>query len=120
GVAMHAFPGAVPGGFAGVDVFFVISGFLISSIIFEDLRGARFTFRGFYWRRVRRIFPALVLVLAACLALGWLVLLPDEYAALGKHVAAGAGFVSNIPLWGGAGDFDTTPGLQPPLALWWP
>jgi peptidoglycan/LPS O-acetylase OafA/YrhL len=117
-VAFHAFPHAAPGGFAGVDVFFVISGFLISSIIFDDLKGARFSFAGFYWRRVRRIFPALVLVLAACLALGWLVLLPDEYATLGKHVAAGAGFASNIVLWREAGYFDTAAELKPLLHLW--
>ncbi|HEV8108764.1 MAG TPA: acyltransferase family protein [Burkholderiales bacterium] len=117
-VAFHAFPGAAPGGFAGVDVFFVISGFLISSIIFDDLKGGRFSFAGFYWRRVRRIFPALVLVLAACLALGWLLMLPDEYAVLGKHVAAGAGFASNIVLWREAGYFDTTADLKPLLHLW--
>jgi peptidoglycan/LPS O-acetylase OafA/YrhL len=117
-VAFHAFPRAAPGGFAGVDVFFVISGFLISSIIFDDLKGGSFSFAGFYWRRVRRIFPALVLVLAACLALGWLLLLPDEYAALGKHVAAGAGFASNIVLWREAGYFDTTAELKPLLHLW--
>jgi peptidoglycan/LPS O-acetylase OafA/YrhL len=117
-VAFHAFPRAAPGGFAGVDVFFVISGFLISSIIFDDLKSGRFSFAGFYWRRVRRIFPALVLVLAACLALGWLLLLPDEYAALGKHVAAGAAFASNIALWREAGYFDTASDLKPLLHLW--
>src|SRR5712691_6651922 len=88
----HAFPSLLPGGFAGVDVFFVISGFLISGIILDDLRKDRFSLANFYWRRVRRIFPALILVLAACLALGWQLLLPDEYSELGKHVAAGAGF----------------------------
>src|SRR5437660_11133945 len=102
----HAFPGAVPGGFVGVDVFFVISGFLISGIILDELGRSSFTFTGFYWRRIRRIFPALILVLAACLALGWRVLLPDEFAQLGKHVAAGACFVSNIALWREAGYFD--------------
>jgi len=117
-VAFHAFPGAAPGGFAGVDVFFVISGFLISSIIFDDLKDGRFSFAGFYWRRVRRIFPALILVLAACLALGWLLLLPDEYAALGKHVAAGAAFASNVVLWREAGYFDTSADLKPLLHLW--
>jgi peptidoglycan/LPS O-acetylase OafA/YrhL len=117
-VAFHAFPHAAPGGFAGVDVFFVISGFLISGIVFEDLKRARFTFTGFYWRRVRRIFPALILVLLACLGLGWLVLLPDEYARLGKHVAAGGGFISNIVLWREAGYFDTASDLKPLLHLW--
>ncbi len=117
-VAFHAFPGAAHGGFAGVDVFFVISGFLISSIIFQDLKSGRFSFTGFYWRRVRRIFPALVLVLAACLGLGWLVLLPHEYARLGKHVVGGAGFVSNFALWRETGYFDVIAEKKPLLHLW--
>lgn len=117
-LAFHAFPGAAPGGFAGVDVFFVISGFLISGIIFQDLERGRFTFAGFYWRRIRRIFPALILVLAACLALGWLLLLPDEYNQLGRHVAAGAGFLANISFWLEAGYFDTAAELKPLLHLW--
>src|SRR5512145_1046623 len=95
-LAFHAFPRAAPGGFAGVDVFFVISGFLITGILLEGLRDGSFSFAGFYWRRIRRIFPALILVLAACLALGWLLLLPDEFSRLGRHVAAGAGFIANL------------------------
>ena len=114
----HAFPGALPGGFAGVDIFFVISGYLITGIILEDLQRERFTFANFYWRRVRRIFPALILVLAASLLLGWRVLLPDEYTQLGKHVAAGAGFISNLALWREAGYFDSAAELKPLLHLW--
>jgi peptidoglycan/LPS O-acetylase OafA/YrhL len=117
-LAFHAFPEALPGGFVGVDVFFVISGFLISGLILQGLQHGTFSFADFYWRRVRRIFPALVLVLAACLALGWLVLLPDEYSQLGKHVAAGAAFVSNIVLWREAGYFDVAAALKPLLHLW--
>src|SRR5262245_40012984 len=117
-LAYHAFPSLAPGGFAGVDVFFVISGYLITGIILDDLERGRFTYRNFYWRRIRRIFPALILVLVACLALGWLVLLPDEYAQLGKHVAAGAGVVSNIALWREAGYFDSAAELKPLLHLW--
>jgi peptidoglycan/LPS O-acetylase OafA/YrhL len=114
----HAFPAALPGGFVGVDVFFVISGFLITGILLGELAAGRFTFSGFYWRRVRRIFPALAIVLAATLALGWRVLLPDEYSLLGKHVAAGAAFVSNIALWREAGYFDAAAELKPLLHLW--
>jgi peptidoglycan/LPS O-acetylase OafA/YrhL len=117
-LAFHAFPEAAPGGFAGVDVFFVISGFLISGIIFEALRAGRFSFVDFYRRRVRRIFPALILVLAACLALGWILLLPDEYLRLGKHAAAGAGFLSNIALWREAGYFAPAAEVNPLLHLW--
>src|SRR5688500_11737430 len=86
-LAFHAFPATAPGGFAGVDVFFVISGFLISGIIFDGLKSGRFSFAEFYRRRIRRIFPALILVLVACVGLGWVLLLPDEFSQLGKHVA---------------------------------
>jgi peptidoglycan/LPS O-acetylase OafA/YrhL len=117
-VAFHAFPSAAPGGFAGVDVFFVISGFLISTIILQGLRAGTFGFVEFYGRRIRRIFPALFLVLAACLAFGWFALLADEYRQLGKHVAAGAGFVSNLALWGESGYFDNEADAKPLLHLW--
>src|SRR5262245_58874228 len=83
-LGFHAFGDAVPGGYVGVDVFFVISGFLITGIIVDRLEQGKFTFADFYWRRVRRLFPALAIVLAATLALGWLLLLPDEYESLGK------------------------------------
>jgi peptidoglycan/LPS O-acetylase OafA/YrhL len=117
-VAFHAFPGLVPGGFIGVDVFFVISGYLITQIIADELHAARFTIYGFYARRIRRIFPALVVVLAACLGFGWFSLLGDEYASLGKHVAGGAGFVSNLVLLDEIGYFDTAAHLKPLLHLW--
>ena len=117
-LAFHAFPQLAPGGFVGVDIFFVISGFLISGIIFDGLASGRFTFSDFYWRRVRRIFPALALVLAASLAIGWFVLLPDEYSELGQHVAAGAAFVANVALWREGGYFDTAAELKPLLHLW--
>jgi peptidoglycan/LPS O-acetylase OafA/YrhL len=114
----HAFAGVVPGGFVGVDVFFVISGFLISSIIFVDLDRGRFSFVDFYARRIRRIFPALAVVLTVSLLVGWYALLPDEFAQLGKHVAAGAAFVANIALYGEAGYFDRAAELKPLLHLW--
>jgi peptidoglycan/LPS O-acetylase OafA/YrhL len=117
-LAFHAFPQLAPGGFAGVDIFFVISGFLISGIILEGLRDGSFSFAEFYWRRVRRIFPALILVLLACLAIGWLILLPHEFRQLGAHVAAGAAFVSNVLLWRESGYFDTAAQLKPLLHLW--
>lgn len=117
-VIFHAFPQALPGGFVGVDVFFVISGYLISSIIFKALDGGTFSFADFYARRVRRIFPALVLVVLTSLLLGWAVLLPDEYAQLGKHAAAGLGFVANVAYWMESGYFDTAAELKPLLHLW--
>lgn len=114
----HAFPAHLTGGFIGVDVFFVISGFLISTIILDNLDRQRFSFIDFYARRIRRIFPALLVVLAASLTLGWFVLLADEYAQLGKHVAAGAGFVANLVFWSEAGYFDTSAETKPLLHLW--
>src|SRR5579863_7091602 len=87
-LVFHAFPDRLPGGFVGVDVFFVISGFLISGIILKSLERGHFSFADFYARRVARIFPALALVLSVCLAFGWFVLLPDEFAQLGKHTVA--------------------------------
>jgi len=89
-VAYHVFPRQAPGGFVGVDVFFVISGFLISTIIFKSLKNGNFSFTEFYARRVRRIFPALILVLAASLLLGWNTLLASEFINVGKHIAGSA------------------------------
>ena len=117
-VAYHAFPERLPGGYIGVDVFFVISGFLISTILMRGLATASFSIPHFYGRRIRRIFTALIVVLAACYGIGRLVLLPDEYSALGKHIAGGAGFASNLVLWGESGYFDTSAASKPLLHLW--
>jgi len=117
-VLFHGFPYFVTGGFVGVDIFFVISGFLISAIILQGLEQQRFSFLEFYVRRVRRIYPALVLVLAVCLMFGWFALFSQEYAQLGKHVVGGAGFIANILSWLEAGYFDTRQDLKPLLHLW--
>lgn len=117
-VIFHAFPWLVHGGFAGVDIFFVISGFLISKHIREELIAGTFSIRRFYARRVRRIFPALAVVLLSCLAMGWVILTPAEYEQLGKHVVAGAIFVSNIVLWKESGYFDNAADTKPLLHLW--
>lgn len=117
-VIFHAFPLGLPGGFIGVDVFFVISGFLISTIIFRSLQRGDFSFTEFYAHRIKRIFPALILVLVTCYVLGWFVLLPDEFKQLGKHIAAGAGFVQNFILFSEIGYFDTAAELKPLLHIW--
>jgi peptidoglycan/LPS O-acetylase OafA/YrhL len=117
-VAYHAFPRVVRGGFTGVDVFFVISGFLISGLILEDLRRGRFSFTRFYARRFRRIFPALILVLAVCLLYGSFALAPDQLRELGKQAAAAAGFGSNFLQWQQAGYFDQKATTKPLLHLW--
>lgn len=117
-LGFHAFPAVVPGGFVGVDIFFVISGFLITGIILDAAAAGTFSLAGFFARRIRRIFPALALVLAACLVAGWYLLFEDQFMALGKHVAAGAGFVSNFVLWREAGYFDASAETKPLLHLW--
>ena len=117
-VLHHAFPKLVPNGFIGVDVFFVISGFLITSIIFAELRDSNFSLGRFYIRRINRLFPALLVVMIACLAAGWFVLFPDEYKQLGKHTAAGAAFISNLVFWTEAGYFDSAADTKILLHLW--
>ncbi|BBP51256.1 acyltransferase [Pseudomonas sp. St386] len=117
-VVFHAFPTLLRGGFIGVDIFFVISGFLISTIIFKSLDAGSFSFSEFYARRVKRIFPALLAVLVFCYVFGWYSLLADEYAQLGKHIASGAGFVSNLTLLRESGYFDNSAETKPLLHLW--
>jgi peptidoglycan/LPS O-acetylase OafA/YrhL len=117
-IGFHAFPIAVPGGFVGVDVFFVISGFLISGVVFRGLAAGTFSSADFYARRIRRIFPGLMLVLASSLAFGWYVLLADELERLGKHAAAGAGFVANLWLWREGDYFNRKAFSDPLLHLW--
>lgn len=117
-VGFHTFPNWVEGGFIGVDIFFVISGFLISKIIFKGLDQGNFSFAEFYARRIKRIFPALALVFTACLIFGWFTLLTDEYKQLGHHILAGAIFGSNFRLLKEGGYFDTAAELKPLLHLW--
>ncbi|VVP26146.1 hypothetical protein PS876_04092 [Pseudomonas fluorescens] len=117
-VIFHAFPSLVPGGFVGVDVFFVISGFLIGTILLKSIDRGTFSFSDFYARRIRRIFPALTVVLISSWTIGKLILLPEEMTGLSKHVIAGAGFVANFALWYESGYFDTSAELKPLLHLW--
>ena len=117
-IGFHFFPRYVPGGFIGVDVFFVISGFLITRLIVVGLEDGSFTLTDFYARRIRRIFPALALVLAVSLVAGWLLLFPLDYRDLGKHAAAAAVFVANFTFLNEAGYFDTSSELKPLLHLW--
>ena len=117
-VLFHAFPEAMPGGFVGVDIFFVISGFLITGIIARELDLERFSLLGFYNRRIRRIFPALIVVLATVLVLGWLWMLPAAYAQLSSDVFASAAFFANIALLLQSGYFDVEAAKKPLLHLW--
>jgi len=114
----HAFPSLIPGGFVGVDVFFVISGFLISGIIFRELEAGEFSFANFYARRVKRIFPALITMLAASYAFGWFFLFSDDFRRLGSHIFRASLFLSNFILWREAGYFDNAAETKPLLHLW--
>jgi peptidoglycan/LPS O-acetylase OafA/YrhL len=115
-VAFHAHPWLLPGGFVGVDVFFVISGFLITRIILGE--GKLFSIPWFYARRIRRIFPALITVLAATFAIGWFVLLPDQFELLGKNLAAGVAFAANLFQITQTGYFAPNAAENPLLHLW--
>lgn len=117
-VVFHAFPSVLRGGFIGVDVFFVISGFLISSLLMRSMQTRSFSLAEFYRRRIQRIFPALLAVLVCVYAFGWYVGLQNEFSQLGKHIVGGASFSSNIVLWKEAGYFDTASELKPLLHLW--
>ena len=117
-VVFHAFRSLANGGFVGVDIFFVISGFLISKHIWEEFDAGTFSIRTFYARRIRRIFPALSIVLLACVMMGWVILTPGEYEQLGTHVAGGAAFLANIIFWKESGYFDRAADTKALLHLW--
>ncbi len=117
-VIYHAFPQWLPGGFIGVDVFFVISGYLITGLILKAHEQNRFSFAEFYARRTRRIFPALMLILALGWVVGWLALTSNEYGKYGKYMAGGAVFLDNFMFWRDAGYFDSQPDTKPLLHLW--
>jgi peptidoglycan/LPS O-acetylase OafA/YrhL len=117
-IGFHANPSSMPGGFAGVDIFFVISGYLIASLILAGLKGGSFSFAEFYARRIRRLFPALIVVLLATWVFGWFILPPTEYAELGRHTLAGAGFAANILNYAEVGYFDLPAAAKPLLHLW--
>lgn len=117
-VTFHAFPSLIPGGFVGVDIFFVISGFLITSLILQSQQNKIFSLSEFYAGRIRRIFPSLILVLSASFVFGWFALLSDEYKMLGKHIAASAVFIPNFIFWSESGYFDYAAATKPLLHLW--
>jgi peptidoglycan/LPS O-acetylase OafA/YrhL len=127
----HAFPDFVPGGFVGVDIFFVISGYLITQIIIGELATDSFSIVAFYRRRIRRIFPALIVVLATTYAVGWFVLLPRDFKLLGDNIVGGAAFLANLLQLQGqdyfAPDASTNPlphlwslGIEEQFYIFWP
>ena len=117
-IAFHAGIEHMAGGFVGVDVFFVISGYLISRIIFDELDRGTFTIAGFYERRARRILPALLLVVLVTLPLAWLWMLPAQFSAFADSLVAVALFASNILFWSESGYFAPAAELKPLLHTW--
>ena len=114
----HAFPEWLPGGFIGVDIFFVISGYLITSILNKEMQEGRYSISEFYRRRIDRLFPALIVMLLAVYIFGWFTLFADEYMQLGKQTAGGAGFIANIVLFSETGYFNASAATKPLLHLW--
>lgn len=106
------------GGFVGVDVFFVVSGYLITSIILDEQAKGSFTLSGFYERSARRILPAMFLVMFACLPFAWYWLLPDDLKRFSQSLVAVSAFASNILFYITTGYFDTSAELKPLLHTW--
>ena len=106
------------GGFVGVDVFFVISGYLITTIIISEMAEGKFSIVNFYERRARRILPALFFVMAACLPFAWLWLTPNDLKDFGKSLVAVSTFSSNILFWKESGYFGAAAELKPLLHTW--
>lgn len=117
-ILFHAGLEPFRGGFVGVDVFFVISGYLITTILIEEMTEGRFSLKKFYARRARRILPALFVVLAACIPLAWLWMTPVEFRSFGKGIIAVLLFVSNIQFWRGSNYFSSAAELMPLLHTW--
>ena len=117
-ILFHAGFSAFWGGFVGVDVFFVISGFLITSIILEEKKTGTFNLINFYERRARRILPALFVVMFACLPFAWLWLLPQDMKSFSQSLVAVSAFASNVLFWRTSGYFETAAELKPLLHTW--
>ena len=117
-VLFHAFPQWMPGGFVGVDIFFVISGFLIARILQDDIENARFSLLKFYDHRIRRIFPALFVVLAASTVAAVALLTPTDLDLYLDSFLGTVLFSSNFVFWGQAGYFDAAAELKPLLHTW--
>ena len=117
-VIFHTFPNIMPGGFIGVDIFFVISGFLISNIILGQINKNNFSLLTFYFNRIRRIFPALITVFLSTLCIGYLILSSSEYAALAKSILYASAFLTNLLLYQETGYFDLESASKILLNLW--
>ena len=117
-ILFHAGIELFSGGFVGVDVFFVISGYLITTILIEDLENKRFSILNFYERRARRILPALFLVMLVCIPFAWMWMLPDQLIIFLQSLIAVSLFASNFLFWRQSNYFDPISEEQPLLHTW--
>lgn len=117
-ILFHAGFDTFSGGFVGVDIFFVISGYLITTVILSELEQGRFSIVNFYERRARRIYPALFVVILACFPFAWFWLLPSDMKDFAESLIAVTVFASNILFWRESGYFDTAAELKPLLHTW--
>lgn len=117
-VLFHFNPEILPGGFAGVDVFFVISGFLMTSIIFRGLENSNFSIVNFYISRANRIIPALAILCLVIMIFGWFYLTPLDFKTLGKHVSGSIRFISNSMYLKESGYFDVSANSKWLLHTW--
>lgn len=114
----HAIPNIVPGGYVGVDVFFVISGYLITGLIIREIENETFSIAEFYRRRIRRIFPALMVLLIGCLVAGYFILTPTQYKELSRTALSTMLFVSNFDFYKLTDYFGGASDLKPLLHTW--
>jgi peptidoglycan/LPS O-acetylase OafA/YrhL len=117
-ILFHAGFETFSGGFVGVDVFFVISGYLITTIILTELEQGKFSLINFYGRRALRILPALFLVMLVCIQFAWFWLLPSDMKGFSQSLVTVSVFASNILFWRKSGYFDTASELKPLLHTW--
>lgn len=117
-ILFHAGIGPFGGGFVGVDIFFVISGYLITTILMNDIAAGQFSITNFYEKRARRILPALFVMLAACVPFAWAWMLPDQWRDFSQSLIGVSLFASNIVFWKGSGYFSASSEYMPLLHTW--
>ena len=117
-VLHHAEISFLSGGYIGVDIFFVISGYLITAHILTDLQADKFSFRTFYLRRLRRLLPCLYVVLAATIPFSWSMLMPDEFALYVNSLIGSVAYIANIVFWQNTNNFSPSVDEMPLIHIW--
>ena len=117
-VLFHFGVTGMSGGYAGVDIFFVISGFLITSILMKDAEKQSISFLGFYEKRIRRLFPALFATILASFVAAYFIFMPDEFREFGRSAIAAIAYLSNVFFWLSSDYFQGSSELSPLLHTW--